>query len=228
MKRPLADKCSFGLATVLALLALACRGAQDKDAAATAAIDSASTDGTTEARLLRGLIPARARSVVVPCGSADTLRLQTQSGALAGLPASDTGAVFVVLAGQRNANQLAVDQVLYTSGERFECFTDWSGFSYRATGQKPGWVAEVAGDQVVLRREGGATFTWSAVQKDSTPDAVRFKATAADGRALELTLRQQSCRNQATGAFSAWTAQLVSGTDRLAGCAVPGVPREPG
>ena len=220
MRRLPVDRCSYRLASFLVISALACGGAQDREAgsAASASAPAVKADG----RLLRGLIPAGTRSVIVPCGGTDTLRLQ---GSALSLPASDTGAIFVVLAGLRSAGQFMVEQVLYTSGERFECFTDWSGFAYRATGQSPGWVAEVTGDQVVLRREGGATFTWSALQKDSTSAAVRFTATSAEGRALELTLRQQPCRNPVSGAYSAWTAQLVSGAERLTGCAVPGMPR---
>jgi uncharacterized membrane protein len=221
MRRLLINKCSSILASFLATVALACSAAQDSNAG-NAAVDSAGPAADTDSRMLRGLIPAHTRSVVVPCGGTDTLQLQ---GSAVDIPATDTGAVFVMLAGLRRAGQFTVEQVLYTSNERFECFTDWSGFSYRATGQSPGWVAEVAGDQVVLRREGGAAFTWSAVQKDSTADALRFRATAADGGALELTLRQQSCRNPVSGARSAWSAQLVSGVDRLTGCAVPGAPR---
>jgi uncharacterized membrane protein len=202
------------------LMAAACRPSDDSRSTATSARDSTPLARATRAGLLRG-------HSFVPCAGADTLQLGELPTALANLRApGDTGAWFVVLDVSARPDQRAtVDRVHYASNERFECFADWSGFDYRATGQNPGWVAEVAGERLNLRREGGATSNWSGLQKDSTIDRVSFTAASAGGT-VQLTLHSRPCRNPVSRAYSAWTAALVSGPDRLSGCAVPGLPAQ--
>jgi uncharacterized membrane protein len=212
--------------TALVLAAWACGSGDEREPGAGDSADStaAGAGAAAEPGYLRGLLSSRDRPVFVPCNSTDTLSLAATPEELAELrAAADTIASYVVLSGQLQPDRrLTVDRVLYFANEPYECFADWSGFAYRATGQNPGWVAEVMGDRLVLRREGGATFEWSGVRRDSTADRLQFAAEHA-GRDVQLTLRQQPCRNPVSQAWSALTAELTAGAARLRGCAVPGI-----
>jgi uncharacterized membrane protein len=207
------------------LVATACPAGNESSQPTTSAADSAPAPAALEAGYLRGLVARRARPVFVDCNATDTLSLKSLPRALADLSAAeDTGAVFVLLEGDPGPDrQLTVNRVLYASHEPFECFADWSGFAYRATGQSPGWVAEVLGDRLTLRREGDVNSNWTGVRQDSTAERIQFVASRA-GNEVRLVLRPTSCQNTTSGAWSAWTAELVDGLDQLTGCAVPGIP----
>ncbi|MGH7471888.1 MAG: hypothetical protein ACRENP_28385, partial [Longimicrobiales bacterium] len=195
--------CRFAsLAALLVAGAMACRPPDQSKGTAT---HTDSSSAGWQPGFLRGLVTHQERPTIVPCRGTDTLQLRELSPTLAGLRApGDTGSQFVVVAGQRIVDQYTVDRVLYASKDRFECFADWSGFAYRATGRNPGWLAEVVGDRLVVRREGGATFTWPNVQMDSTADRIQFTASADTG-SVQLTLQLQPCRNPVSLAYSAWT-----------------------
>ena len=214
---------AVSIALAVLLTAAACSTA-DVEPGTTAA-DSTSPTVALRSGLVRGLVMSSEPPVFVPCGSTDTLRLVEPAAAPAGLrTAGDGGAAFAVLDGESTPDRrFVLDRVVYASNERHECFADWSAFTYRATGQNPGWVAEVAGDSLVLRREGGASFSWTRVQEDITADRIQFTAAGAAG-AVQLILQREPCRNPVSRAQSAWSARLVNGSVRLAGCAVPGVP----
>jgi uncharacterized membrane protein len=208
------------LVTLAVLAALGC-GSADRDQSKTTRDSAAPVQEPPG--LLRGLVLVRSGAPhFVPCGRTDTLPLTAAPGVLAELQARAASPFFVVAAGSSN-RQVALDRLLYASPNRFECHADWSGFTYRATGHDPGWVAEVVGDTVILRREGDQTFRWTGARTDSTAAAVRIAAPAAGGTPVELTLQPRACRNAAARSYSAWTATLLLGAERLSGCAVPGL-----
>ncbi len=159
----------------------------------------------------------------VPCGSVDTIPFipQGQFRAVLDLVKPDSLGVFAMVgfAGSEAGN----DTVYYATKDRFECATDWSGFDFRATGAKPGWVAEVRGSRLYLREQGGKETVLEVARPDVS--AVLSQFLTPDGGGLTIELEQGPCRNSATGALSALSARLTIDGRTLRGCAVPGISR---
>jgi len=201
----------------------ACTNADTPDGTATA--DTTTAGATQSGPYLRGVVLRGSAPAFVPCGTADTLRLNDPTQAIARVPVGrDADAIFAVVAGGIMADSVVdVERVVYASADRGECYNVWDTFDYRATGSSPGWIAEVNGSDVRLRREGDLNFSWSNVRKDSADGRVRYTAPAVNGgAALELLLEQSPCTNPTTGAWSLWMARAAVGGDELRGCAVPG------
>jgi uncharacterized membrane protein len=110
--------------------------------------------------------------------------------------------------------------VAYTSPEKFDCFTDWQAFEYRATGNNPGWVAEVLYGHIKLERQGAAPAEWNDARKDSAAQAVRI--TGAGPTTFQLLLERRPCVNSVSGAYSVWSAQVTTSGVVLKGCSVHG------
>jgi uncharacterized membrane protein len=153
----------------------------------------------------------------VPCGATDTLRLDASeplASVITRLKPDSAGA-FVIA---RLASRTHADSVFYATRDRFECHADWSSFDYRATGNDPGWVAEVKNSALHIRRQ-GARDTVAQITQASGP-ALSFSTSGTP--AITLVLTWQAC-SQGSGAHFGWSARLAVANTTLNGCAVRGL-----
>jgi len=211
-----------GIAAGALWLAACSTGDAPPDANATA--DTLQT-AAAPSPYLRGIAIRGDTPRFVRCGTTDTLRLVDASGTMPARRAGDdVEAIFTIVSGSvSDDSAVTIDRVVYASADRSQCYNDWSGFDYRATGNNPGWVAEVDGSSVHLRRQGDLNFRWSGVTKDSTDGRLRFTAPASgDAGALELVLEAEPCTDRTARTLSMWSARVRVGSDELRGCAVPG------
>jgi hypothetical protein len=132
-----------------------------------------------EPRFTRGIVLLGTAARITRCGATDTIafhdpgaRLEAARGQL-GAAAKASSELFIIAAARsEKPGELKVDEVLYASPEKFDCFTDWQSFDYRATGNNPGWVAEVRDSHVKLERQGASPAEWNNATRDSTqPDS---------------------------------------------------------
>jgi uncharacterized membrane protein len=214
--------------TVAALLGVHGCGEQPGNApAATSDTTAQDVVAVAEPRFTRGIVLLGTPARITRCGATDTIefldpgaRLEAARGQL-GAGAKASNELFIIAAARREkAGELTVDEVLYASPEKFDCFTDWQSFDYRATGNNPGWVAEVRGSHVKLERQGAAPAEWNNATRDSTDN--RIRVTASNGNSFELLLERHSCANTVSGAYSAWSAQVTTAGVVLKGCSVTG------
>ena len=154
---------------------------------------------------------------LVECSGADTLQI-ADGAASAGIK-SDTQ-FFAIVRLSPGAGGPQVQDIVYQTPGRTDCFADFSTFDYRATGSNPGWVAEAAGTDLRIRRQGAADTVIQIVKRDSTTTEL----VLSDGQAT-LTLTKQVCRSPTAGSTSALRAQLEIGGRGFSGCAIPGVPK---
>lgn len=211
--------------TAVTLIAAAC-SSDEAPSAGGQASDTATATATRPGPYVRGVAIRGESPRFVPCGTADTLRLVDVSGTM---PArggdGDVAAIFAVVAGRIEGDTaVTIERVVYASADSGECYNDWSGFDYRATGNDPGWVAEVSGTDIRLRRQGDVNFSWSGVAKDSSAGRLQFTAAAAgQNGALELVLEAEPCTDRIARRLSTWSARVAVGGEVLRGCAVPGM-----
>lgn len=180
------------------------------------------TTAASASPFLRGIAVRNADTPrFVACGATDSLRLIDPGSALSGVRVDGDARFVVMTATESGDSAVLVQRVLYASADRGECYNDWSGFEYRATGTAPGWVAEIRGASARLRRQGDVNDEWNGVRKDSTEGRIRFAAPATPGaEGFELVLESRPCAG--SGTWSAWTAHARVGPHTLRGCAVPG------
>ena len=219
------------LTALIALLGLqACSKPADESASVSGdsvaqASPGVASAGLTRAIVLLGSTPPR----VTRCGATDTLSLADPGRTLEaarkqlGGAAQASKELFIIARAQSPSSaQLTIDDLLYASPEKFDCFTDWRSFDYRATGNNPGWVAEVRGNHVKLERQNATPTEWNNATRDSTANGIRITASGADGKSFELLLERRGCANSVSGAYSAWSAQLTTAGTVLKGCSVNG------
>ena len=205
----------------IALLTIACERSADE--ADNAARDTTEMAAVSVQTLFRGIASTGEGGLTfVPCGTTDTVALADSAHVLQNVTANRSAEPHFVIVAGRRGTELAVEEVLYATTETFECHSDWSSFEYRAAGNNPGWLIEVMGPRVQLRREGGQTTEFSLAQNDSVQGRIRILADDTSQRRLELHLQQQACRNPVTGAYSAWSARARLGPETLNGCAMIG------
>src|SRR5262245_9212642 len=218
------------LAIALLFSASACGGGGAASDAATAGDTVVHTGSPTAGGLTRGIVnvavqPAR----ITPCSAPDTLTVKDDSGRIAaarkqlGAPAQSSTELFVIArTSSVGSNELRIDDVAYASPEKFDCFTDWQSFDFRATGNNPGWVAEVDGTHVKLERQGAAPAEWNNASRDSLADRILIHAGEGGGKQFELLLEKRRCVNSVSGAYSVWSAQVRTDGTVLKGCSVSG------
>ena len=213
---------------VIALLVLCACGRQaDENPATTSDTTVQDVVAVAAPRFTRGIVLLGTPARITRCGATDTIafldpgaRLEAARAQL-GAAAKASNELFIIAAARSaKPGELTIDEVLYASPEKFDCFTDWQSFDYRATGNNPGWVAEVRGDHVKLERQGAAPAEWNNATRDSTANRIRI--TASNGNAFELLLERRSCANSVSGAYSAWSAQVTTAGVVLKGCSVTG------
>jgi len=208
---------------LVALAGSACSPSDDTGAGGSAAgADTAAV--ATASPYVRGIAIRGTTPRFVVCGTTDTLRLIDASGTM---PASggdsELTEIFAIVTGSFHGDTVTVERVVYASADRGECYNDWTGFDYRATGNNPGWVAEVRGTDVRLRLQGDVNFEFSDVRKDSTDGLLRFTAPAgAETGAFEMVFESRPCTDVAARTLSMFSARVRVGDRQLRGCAVPG------
>lgn len=98
-----------------------------------------------------------------------------------------------------------------------------SGVALRATGNEPGWFAEVdRGEAPRLRAEldyGERKIEVANAQPLTQGDATGFRGTTTDGDALELRIRRVRCHDDMSGHPYPSSAELVIGDKSYRGCA---------
>src|SRR6185369_1701931 len=160
-----------------------CGGSAEKEPAPQATPSAApSAPAAPASEVFRGIVNIAANPVrIARCGAPDTLTVNDAGGKLAearthlGAPAQKATELFVIAdAHKESGSTLRIDDVVYTSPEKFDCFTDWQAFEYRATGNNPGWVAEVLYGHIKLERQGAAPAEWNDARKDSSAQAIRI------------------------------------------------------
>ncbi|MEX2282636.1 MAG: hypothetical protein WEE89_09160 [Gemmatimonadota bacterium] len=203
---------------VAACLIAGCDSEQNE--AADVGADAIAAEPADDVR--QGIVsPAATGFAFVPCGSSDTLQLDSSEPLVSIMSAvadSGTGAFAIA----RLATQTRADTVFFATRDQFECHSDWSSFEYRATGSNPGWVAEVKNSALHVRRQ-NARDTIVQVSQSQGPNLM-FSAT--DSGVVRLELAWRACR-PGNGAHHAWSATLTIGGRTFKGCAVPGK-RRPG
>jgi len=209
------------------LAAAACSKPADNEAAPATDTTHQRSSGAAASGLTRGIVQLGPPARITRCGAADTLGLADAGAKLESARRQLSGAaqsskeLFIIARAHESSGELAIDDVFYASPEKFDCFTDWQSFDYRATGNNPGWVAEVRGNQVKLERQGAEPADWYNATRDSTANGMRISATA-DGKSFELMLERRPCANSVSGAYSAWSAQVTTAGAVLKGCSVTG------
>lgn len=97
------------------------------------------------------------------------------------------------------------------------------GMVLRATGNEPGWFAEVGrGEAPRLRAEldyGARKVEVASAQPLTQGDATGFRGTTTDGDALELRVRRVRCHDDMSGHPYPASAELIVGDDTYRGCA---------
>ena len=218
------------IATSIALIALlaACGKPASDDAATAGDTTPQRPAGPATSAFTRGIVQLGPPLRITRCGASDTLTLTDAGGKLElarkqlSSAAQSSKELFIIATAHDATGPIAIDDVLYASPEKFDCFTDWHSFDYRATGNNPGWVAEVRGNQVKLERQGADPAEWYNATRDSTANSVRIKAGAGDDKPFELLLERRACANSVSGAYSAWSAQATVAGTVLRGCSVNG------
>jgi uncharacterized membrane protein len=212
---------------LIALLAACGKPASDESAAAGDTTPQRPA-GPVASAFTRGIVQLGPPVRITRCGGVDTLTVADAGGKLESARKQMSGTaqsskeLFIIATAQDANGQLTLADVLYASPEKFDCFTDWQSFDYRATGNNPGWVAEVRGNQVKLERQGADPAEWYNATRDSTANSLRIKAGGSDGKPFELLLERRACANSVSGAYSAWSAQATVAGVVLKGCSVNG------
>ena len=201
--------------TVLLVLSSGCSsdGGQNQSAVP----DTAPRPYRAVAGLMAGMLSRTSSGLLlVACGGADTLHLV--EGTADAEIKSDTQ-LFAIVRLRPGAGGPQVEDIAYQTADRTDCFADFSTFDYRATGSNPGWVAEAAGTDLRVRRQGALDTVYQIVKRDSTTTDL-----VLSGGQATLSLRRQVCRSPTAGSTSALRAQLTVGERTYSGCAIPGVP----
>lgn len=200
---------------VLLVLFAACSSDNGQDEAAVP--DTAPRPYRAVAGLMTGMLSRGASGLqLVECSGTDTLHI-VDGAASAGIK-SDTQ-FFAIVRLSPGAGGPEVQDIVYQTAGRTDCFADFSTFDYRATGSNPGWVAEAAGSDLRIRRQGAADTVIQIVKRDSTATEL-----VLSGGPATLSLTKQVCRSPTAGSTSALRAQLEIGGRTFSGCAIPGVP----
>ena len=203
--------------TVLLLLVCACgsEGAERE-----AAVSDTTSPSRPVAGLMKGLLSRGSSGLqLIECSGTDTLQL-TAGTVDAGMQSDSQFFAIVQLSPSAGGPQL--EYIAYKTPDKTDCFVDFSGFDYRATGSNPGWVVEVSGASMKVRHQGGADTVVALTARDSTDAGLALRG--AGDRPTVLTLQAQPCRTASTAAESRWTAQLQVRGRVFNGCAIPGVP----
>lgn len=90
--------------------------------------------------------------------------------------------------------------------------------AFRATGNEPGWLAQVAGDAPHALRvevDYGQT-TYEVVTPTQGPDG--WAGTATDGTPVKLSIERVACQDDMSGQDFEAKAMLTVGTRQLHGC----------
>src|SRR5688572_9104476 len=186
--------------TIAILLMLSSGCASDDGQNEAAVPDTAPRPYRAVAGLMTGMLSRTGSGLLlVECSGADTLHI-ADSPAGAGIK-SDTS-FFAIVRLSPGAGGPQVQDIVYQTAGRTDCFADFSTFDYRATGSNPGWVAEAAGSDLRIRRQGAADTVIQIVKRDSATSEL----VLSDGQAT-LSLTKQICSSPTAGSTSALKAQ---------------------
>jgi putative lipoprotein len=93
------------------------------------------------------------------------------------------------------------------------------GVSFRAIGQEPGWLLEIAdGSEILLVTDTGQTKTsYPYVEPNVFPEERRTRFFISD-YAVEIIIEGKACRDSMSGEKFAVTVTVTIGEDHLSGC----------
>jgi uncharacterized membrane protein len=117
---------------------------------------------------------------------------------------------------------LVVKEVLYAAGEGFGCDTDWSRFSYRASGNEPFWTLHITPQELSLNQLGLEERIWPLTSEKHARDAAHFSGQAPDGSIIEVVFSQDPCRDSMSGAYYSLSVAIQIEGGKLFGCGMEG------
>lgn len=112
---------------------------------------------------------------------------------------------------------IAVDRLIRAEREGFGCLDEPMSYSFRASGNEPGWRLDLRGNDIAISRMSGSAT-------EATVKSLQFESETvvidADGITIRLT--EDRCVDSMSGSIFAWSAVIELGEERLIGCAVEG------
>jgi uncharacterized membrane protein len=124
--------------------------------------------------------------------------------------------------GAEYAGSLYVDRVLYVAGEGWSCDLDLSRFQFRLAGNEPFWHLVVTDSTIELNRMGAELHAWTNIRTETIDSGFAIIATRDGAGDIEVTVREQPCRDSMSGAYHAYSASVVTAGEVLTGCAIRG------
>jgi len=108
----------------------------------------------------------------------------------------------------------SVEHVNYLPFEGFDCGFDWDGVLWRAAGNEPFWMAQVAEDglSIIL---GNADMIVVPVEAVEGP--------AFMGPGVMLRFAEETCADTMVDSLFGWTAELILGDETYLGCGFEGM-----
>ena len=225
-------RCSL-LGLIVAAGAVACGGGRDAE-------ETQFSEAVRELDLLRGhaVFGHEVRSLR-PCGKDESLWAVDSTQLLWDLHAELAPGIgpyeeiFVVVRGSEGdapsdgfgaeyPGSFAVKQVLYAAGEGFGCDLDLSRFHYRLSGNEPFWTLSIADATGELSRMDAPGQIWSDLRPDTTGAAITYMSDGSDSDSLEISIREEPCRDSMSGAYHGYRASVVVAGEELIGCAIAG------
>lgn len=117
---------------------------------------------------------------------------------------------------------LVVKEVLYVAGEGLGCGSDWSEFSYRASGNEPFWNLEITPQVLELDQLGLGRRSWTLTHEEHEADGVHFTGRAPDGTMVEASFSRKPCRDSMAGAYFGFSVAVQIDGEKLLGCGLRG------
>ena len=112
---------------------------------------------------------------------------------------------------------VAVDRLIRAEREGFGCLDEPKSYSFRASGNEPGWRLDLRGNDLSVSRMSG-----SATEATVKSFQVESESVVIDADGVTMHLTEERCVDSMSGSIFAWTAVVELGDEHLTGCAVEG------
>jgi uncharacterized membrane protein len=120
---------------------------------------------------------------------------------------------------------LVVVEVLYAAGEGLGCETEWTEFSYKASGNEPFWNLDITPQAIELNQLGVGYRSWTLFYEGTDEAAIHLEGRAPEEAKIDVEFRREPCRDSMAGAYFGFSVAVQIGEEELLGCGLRGASR---
>ena len=124
--------------------------------------------------------------------------------------------------GAEYPGSFVVRKVLYAAGEGFGCDLDLSRFDFRLSGNEPFWTLSLFDASAELSRMDAPRQSWNDMRLELSEAGIRYVDLGGETGSLEVSIREEPCRDSMSGAFYGHGASVSVAGEELNGCAIQG------